>query len=57
MEAVYLKTRDIDVAAKQLNKEFSGEISEYMVPPEIYEGVFRQMVRHMATVLEGKDHV
>jgi len=57
MEAVYLKTRDIDVAAKQLNQEFSGEIAEYMVPPEIYEGVIRQMVRHMATVLEGKDHV
>jgi hypothetical protein len=53
MEAVYLKTKDINAAAKQLNEDFSREIAEYMVPPQIYEGVFRQMVRHVANALEG----
>jgi len=52
IEAVYLKTKDIDAAAKELNEDFARQIPGYMIPPEIYEGVFRQMVRHLAAKLE-----
>jgi glyoxylase-like metal-dependent hydrolase (beta-lactamase superfamily II) len=52
LEAAYLKTKDIDLAANDLIEEFSAEIAEYMIPPEIYVGVIRQMVRHIASMLE-----
>jgi hypothetical protein len=47
-----MKTKDIDAAAKKLTEDFSNEIPGYMIPAHIYEGVIRQMVRHIAACLE-----
>jgi len=48
MEAVYLKTGEIDTAAKRLMEEFYKANPDYIIPPPIYEGVYRQMLRHLA---------
>lgn len=52
IEGAYMKTKDIDAAAKKLTEDFSNEIPGYMIPAHIYEGVIRQMVRHIAACLE-----
>ena len=54
MESVYLKRRDIDAAAREVCADFCRQNPGYMVPAEIYEGVYRQMIRHLATALEEK---
>jgi glyoxylase-like metal-dependent hydrolase (beta-lactamase superfamily II) len=52
MEAAYLRTRDVDAAAQELCDAFFGENPDYILTPEIFGGVFRQMVRHVAKELE-----
>lgn len=52
IEGAYMKTKDIDAAAKKLTEDFSNEIPGYMIPAHIYEGVIRQIVRHIAACLE-----
>jgi 2-aminobenzoylacetyl-CoA thioesterase len=52
MESVYLKTRDLDVAAREVSEDFSRQYPEYMAAPPIYEIVCRQMIRHLATAME-----
>jgi glyoxylase-like metal-dependent hydrolase (beta-lactamase superfamily II) len=54
MEQVYRSTRDIDIAARKLISSFYKENSSYFLSPEIFLDVYRQMVRHIATVIEGK---
>jgi len=54
MEEVYRSTRDIDVAAQKLVSSFYEENKEYFLSPEIFLDVYRQMVRHIASVIEGK---
>jgi glyoxylase-like metal-dependent hydrolase (beta-lactamase superfamily II) len=54
MEEVYRSTRDIDAAAQKLTSSFYQENPDYFLSPEIFLDVYRQMVRHMATVMEGK---
>ena len=54
MESVYLKTRDIDAAAREVGVDFCRQNPQYMVPGDIYEGVCRQMIRHLAEALEEK---
>ena len=48
MEDVYLRTRDIDAAAQELVDFFFKENPDYIIRREIYEGVQRQMLRHIA---------
>jgi glyoxylase-like metal-dependent hydrolase (beta-lactamase superfamily II) len=48
MEEVYGRTRDIDAAARELTETFFAEHPDYLLTPAIFEGVFRQMVRHIA---------
>jgi glyoxylase-like metal-dependent hydrolase (beta-lactamase superfamily II) len=55
MEQVYRSTRDIDAAAQKLISSFYKENPSYFLSPEIFFDVYRQMVRHIATVIEGKD--
>ncbi|PIX21332.1 MAG: hypothetical protein COZ69_15355, partial [Deltaproteobacteria bacterium CG_4_8_14_3_um_filter_45_9] len=55
MEEVYRSTRDIDAAAQKLISSFYEENPSYFLSPEIFLDVYRQMVRHIATVIEGKD--
>ena len=54
MEEVYRSTRDIDAAAQELTSSFYQENPDYFLSPEIFLDVYRQMVRHMATVMERK---
>jgi len=54
MEEVYRSTRDINLAAKQLVSSFYDENPYYFLSPEIFLDVYRQMVRHIAGVIEGK---
>jgi glyoxylase-like metal-dependent hydrolase (beta-lactamase superfamily II) len=55
MEQVYRSTRDIDAAAQKLISSFYEENPSYFLSPEIFLDVYRQMVRHIATVIEGRD--
>lgn len=48
MEELYLQTRDIEEAARELTRRFYGQNPDYLLTPEIFQGVFRQMVRHVA---------
>ncbi len=54
MEDVYRSSQDIDAAARKLTSSFYEENPDYFLSPEIFLDVYRQMVRHMATVMEGK---
>jgi glyoxylase-like metal-dependent hydrolase (beta-lactamase superfamily II) len=54
IEEVYCSTRDIDVAAQKLISSFYEKNPYYFLSPEIFLDVYRQMVRHIATVIEGK---
>jgi glyoxylase-like metal-dependent hydrolase (beta-lactamase superfamily II) len=54
MEQVYRSTGDVDVAAKRLISSFYDENPSYFLSPEIFLDVYRQMVRHIASVIEGK---
>ncbi len=55
MEEAYRSTRDIDAAAKKLIASFYQESPDYFLSPEIFLDVYRQMVRHIASVME-KNH-
>jgi glyoxylase-like metal-dependent hydrolase (beta-lactamase superfamily II) len=48
MEEVYGRTLDIDEAARELTRAFYEEHPDYLLTPEIFQGVFRQMVRRVA---------
>ena len=54
MEDIYCRTRDVDATAKELTSAFYAENPDYLLPQEISEGVYRQMVRHIAAALEGE---
>src|SRR4030043_1513753 len=54
MEEVYRSTRDVDLAAKKLISSFYDENPYYFLSPEIFLDVYRQMVRHIASVMDGK---
>jgi glyoxylase-like metal-dependent hydrolase (beta-lactamase superfamily II) len=54
MEEAYRSTRDIDGAAQKIVSSFYEENPSYFLSPEIFLDVYRQMVRHIATVIEGK---
>ena len=53
IEKVYRSTQDIDLAVQKLIPIFYQETPDYFLSPEIVQDVFRQMVRHIAGVMEG----
>ncbi len=53
MEEAYRSTRDIDAAARKMIASFYDENPDYFLSPEIFFDVHRQMVRHIATVMEN----
>jgi glyoxylase-like metal-dependent hydrolase (beta-lactamase superfamily II) len=55
MEEVYCSTGDIDSAARKLVGSFYDKNPDYFLDPEIFLEVYRQMVRHIASAMEGKD--
>ena len=54
IEEIYRATGDIDAAAQKLTSSFYEENPDYFLSPEIFLDVHRQMVRHIAMVMEGK---
>ncbi len=54
MEEAYRFSQDIDVAARKLIASFYEENPSYFLSPEIFLDVHRQMVRHIATGIEGR---
>jgi 2-aminobenzoylacetyl-CoA thioesterase len=50
IEAAYRATRDIDLTARKLISAFFDENPDYFLAPEIALEVYRQMVRHIASV-------
>jgi glyoxylase-like metal-dependent hydrolase (beta-lactamase superfamily II) len=54
LEEAYRSTGDIDEAAKAMVNSFYDENRGYFLSPEIFVDVYRQMVRHIAGVMEGK---
>jgi glyoxylase-like metal-dependent hydrolase (beta-lactamase superfamily II) len=54
MEEAYRRTGNVESAAQELTASFFAQNPDYFVSREIYEGVYRQMIRHVAKALEGK---
>jgi glyoxylase-like metal-dependent hydrolase (beta-lactamase superfamily II) len=54
MEEAYRSTRDIDAAAQKIISSFYNENPDYFLSPEIFLDVYRQMVRHIASVIDQK---
>ena len=48
MEEAYRRTKDIRIAAKELTGDYYNQHPDWVVSPEIVEGVYRQMLRHIA---------
>lgn len=51
MEEVYRKEGDLDTAAKTITNSFYEESPDYFISADILEGVFKQMVKHIAKTL------
>ena len=54
IEQVYRSTQNIDVAVQKLVSSFYKENPYYFLSPEILLDVYRQTVRHIASVIERK---
>ena len=55
MEETYRKTGNIEAAAKALANAVLEENPDYFLSPEIFEGVYRQMVKHIANAMDRPD--
>jgi glyoxylase-like metal-dependent hydrolase (beta-lactamase superfamily II) len=53
IEEAYRSTKDVDLAAQKLVSSFYNQYPYYFLSPEIFLDVYRQMVRHIASVMEG----
>jgi len=51
MEEVYLQSRDMEVATRELVERFYRDNPDYLLTPEIFAGVYRQMLRHIVKEL------
>ena len=54
-KALYLRTRNIDAAAKEVASTFLADNPDYLLTAEIFEGVCRQTMRHIARCVDGLD--
>ena len=52
MEHLYRRTRDVNVAAKKMVNSIYAAHPDYFLSPHVLEGVYRQMVRHIAGCME-----
>jgi len=51
LEELYRRSRDIDTAAKEMASSFIEANPDYFLTLDIYEGVCRQMMRHIAKTM------
>ena len=54
IEETYRRTGNVDATAQEMTTSFYAENPDYFLPREIFEAVYRQMVRHIAKGLEGQ---
>ena len=52
IEQIYRRTKDVDLTARELTSSHDDESPDYFLSPEIMFDVFRQTVRHIASVME-----
>jgi glyoxylase-like metal-dependent hydrolase (beta-lactamase superfamily II) len=52
MEHLYRRTQDVNVAAKKMVNSIYAAHPDYFLSPHVLEGVYRQMVRHIAGCME-----
>ncbi|HTY24079.1 MAG TPA: MBL fold metallo-hydrolase [Desulfomonilaceae bacterium] len=53
LKEIYLRTRDVDVAAQEVASSFLAENPDYFLTREIYEGICRQQMKHVAKQFKG----
>lgn len=53
VEAIYRRTSSIDETVQALVTERYTQVPDFVIAPEIYAGVCRQIVRHIAGAFEG----
>jgi len=53
VEDIYRRTGNIEATAREMVDSFYTENTDYLIPEEILEGVYRQMVRHIANAMEA----
>jgi glyoxylase-like metal-dependent hydrolase (beta-lactamase superfamily II) len=53
VEGIYRRTGSIEATAREMVDSFYTENTAYLIPEEILEGVYRQMVRHIANAMEA----
>lgn len=53
MASIYRRSRDVAIAAKEAASSFLAQNPDYFLTQEIYEGVCRQMMKHIARTLES----
>jgi len=53
MEEAYRRNKDINLAARRLASSFYDEYPDYFLTPEIMLGVYHEIMRHIAGVMEG----
>lgn len=54
VEAIYRRTDSIDATVEELVRERLSQVPDFIIGPEIYTGVCRQTVRHIAGAMEEK---
>ena len=54
VEAIYRRTGSIDATVEELVRERLSQVPDFIIGPEIYTGVCRQTVRHIAGSMEEK---
>ena len=52
MEEAYLRRGDVEAAAHELVTSFYESYPNYVLSQEIFEGIYRQMIRHIAKNLK-----
>jgi hypothetical protein len=48
LEKIYLGVRDIEIATEEVASSFLVENPDYFLTPEIFRGICRQMIKHIA---------
>lgn len=53
IEDMYRRTGNIEATAHEMIDLFYSQNTDYIIPPQVLEGVYRQMVRHIADAMEA----
>ncbi len=56
LEEIYRRSFDINAAAREMASSFLNENPDYFLTLDIYEGVCRQMMKHIAKTMSNKSH-